>query len=280
MDRKLWEEAKAIAARRSAACADDLAQDLALAAIENGAGAHRPAAWLERVGRNTTIDRWRVERRRRELASDVEPPPAPADPEAVLLARERRGLVRRALALLPRPQRRAAVLRFHGELTFEDVAERLGTQEATARTRVHRALGSLRDKLGGLRAMFVLPGVQASVLGLALVVAELPAAPPPMAIASSDTRAPVLRPQPRPSRKIAAAPTPAKAAPARAPESRPDATQVPSVQRFDFGDEDVFGDVRGPDGEQLIAIQQARHSSLIELRQHFVPEMVKTLEEF
>ena len=138
MDRKLWTEARAIAARRDPRAADDLAQDLACAMLENGAQAQRPAAWMERVGRNAAIDRARVEQRRAELAPEIEPPAAPTDPETALLARERRGLVRRALALLPRPQRRAALLRFHGELPFQTVAARLGTPEVTARTRVQR----------------------------------------------------------------------------------------------------------------------------------------------
>jgi RNA polymerase sigma-70 factor (ECF subfamily) len=280
MDRKLWDEAKAIAARRSGACADDLAQDLALAAIENGAAAARPAAWLERVGRNTVIDRWRVETRRRELASDIEPPTVPIDPESALLARERRGLVRRALALLPRPQRRAALLRFHGELPFEGVAARLGTPEVTARTRVHRALGSLRAKLGGLRAMFVIPGVQTSALGLALVAAELPAAPPPVAIVGGEAHTTVVRRAAPPARKIAAAPAPAKTAPARAAEPGADATPPPAVQRFDFENDEVVGELQRPPGDGVVAIQKARHSSLIEIRPHFVPEMLKTLEEF
>ncbi len=288
MDRKLWKEAQAIAARRSARAAgdaaEDLAQDLAVAAIEDGGRARRPGAWLERVGRNAQIDGWRLEARRRELASEVEPPSAPADPESALLARERRGLVRRALALLPRPQRRAALLRFHGELPFERVASRLGTPEVTARTRVHRALGSLRAKLGGLRAIFVLPGAQTAALGLTLLAAELPAARAPFAIASGDPPAPAARPRLHARRVIASdvssTSTRTKAMVTHAPPPRPDATQVPAVQHFDFGDEDVLGDISGPDGERLIVIERAQHSSLIEIRQHFVPEMVKSLEEF
>ena len=280
MDRKLWAEAKVIAARRSPVSADDLAQDLAVAAIEAGTAPERPAAWLERVGRNATIDRWRTETRRRELAAGVTPPVAAHDPEAMLLARERRGLLRRALALLPRPQRRAALLRFHGELPFQDVAARLGTEEATARTRVHRALDNLRAKLVGLRAVFVMPGAQATALGLTLLAAELPPAPLPVAIAGGEIRAPLVRSRPMPVRKIAAAPTSPTTSSERPPAPRPDATQVPAVQRFDFEDDRLLGDILGPDGEQLIVVEQARHSSLIEIRQHFVPEMVKSLEEF
>ena len=286
MNRKLWIEARAIAARRDPRAADDLAQDMACALLEGGARADRPAAWLERVGRNAVIDRRRVEQRRAELATEIEPPVGPADPEAALLARERRGLVRRALALLPRPQRRAALLRFHGELPFETVAARLGTPEVTARTRVHRALDSLRARLGSLRAILVVPGAQAAVLAMTVVAVQLPAAPNSLALAMADNDAlsvPHLR-HARPVRHIAAAPKARAAAETTAavkPEpARPDVTEVSPVQHFNFEDDELLGDVRGPDGEWLAVVPRIEHSSLIEIRQHFVPEMVKSLEDF
>ena len=61
--------------------------------------------------------------------------------------------------------------------------------------------------------------------------------------------------------------------------SRPDARDVPAVQRFVFGDEAVLGDTQGPDGERLVVVPRVTQSSLIEIRQHFVPEMVKGLED-
>jgi RNA polymerase sigma factor (sigma-70 family) len=283
MDRKLWSEARAIAARRDPRAADDLAQDLACAMLESGACAERPAAWLERVGRNAAIDRARVEQRRAELATAIEPPPAPADPESALLARERRGLVRRALALLPRPQRRAALLRFHAELPFQTVAARLGTEEVTARTRVQRALTSLRARLGSsLRAIVVVPGAQAAVLGLSVVVAtQLPSAPNAHAIAlADDPVATVDRPQGRRVRLVAVPPATVAKETAPREERRDDITTYAAVQRIPFEDDLVEGNVKGPEGEIITSPPPAVHSSLIEIRQHFVPEMVKSLEDF
>jgi RNA polymerase sigma-70 factor (ECF subfamily) len=281
MDRKLWTEARAIAARRDPRGADDLAQDLACAMLENGARAERPAAWMERVGRNAVIDRARVEQRRAELAAEIEPPSEPADPETVLLVRERRGLVRRALALLPRHQRRAALLRFHGELPFQTVAARLGTPEVTARTRVQRALVSLRARLGSLRAMFLVPGAQATVLGLTILTTQLPATPSPMALAMADDDvATAERPHGRRVRLVAVPPAAAATETAQKEDARPDVTTYSSVQRFKFDDDDVIGDVLGPDEKPLIVVRKAEHSSLIEIRQHFVPEIVKSLEDF
>jgi RNA polymerase sigma factor (sigma-70 family) len=281
MDRKLWTEARAIAARRDPRGADDLAQDLACALLEDGGQAERPAAWLERVGRNAAIDRRRVEQRRAELATEIEPPAPVADPETALLVRERRGLVRRALALLPRPQRRAALLRFHGELPFQTVAARLGTQEVTARTRVQRALTSLRERLGALRAILVVPGAQAAVLGLTVVVTQLPTAPSPMALAMADDVVTAERPRARPVRLVAV-PAAAVATEAATPreDRRKDVTTYSAVQRIPFEDDLVEGNVKGPEGEIITSPRPAVHSSLIEIRQHFVPEMVKSLEEY
>jgi RNA polymerase sigma factor (sigma-70 family) len=279
MDRKLWIEARSIAARRDPRAAEDLAQDLACAMLEGGARAERPAAWMERVGRNAVIDRRRVEQRRAELATEIEPPVAPADPEAALLARERRGLVRRALALLPRPQRRAALLRYHAELPFETVAARLGTPEVTARTRVHRALDSLRARLGSLRAFFVMPGAQAAVLAMTVVAVQLPSAPSPSAIALADNDVATEHPHGRRVRLVAVPPADTASETAPKDESRPDAATYSSVRVFNFEDDELFGDVQGPDGVHYTALPRVTHSSLIEIRQHFVPEMVKSLED-
>ena len=281
MNRKLWTEARAIAARRDPRAADDLAQDLACAMLESGARAERPAAWMERVGRNAVIDRKRVEQRRAELATEIEPPVAPADPETALLVRERRGLVRRALALLPRPQRRAALLRFHAELPFQTVAARLGTREVTARTRVQRALTSLRERLGSLRAIFVVPGAQAAVLGLTVVVTQLPAAPSPAAIAMADDDVVTAEsPHGRRVRLIAVPPAAAATETAPPKEARPDVTTYSAVQRFNFDDEEIVSDPEGPTGIDVRVVRPAPQPSLIEIRQHFVPEMVKSLEEY
>jgi hypothetical protein len=250
----------------------------------------RPGAWLERVGLNAAIDRWRLERRRQELAPDLDPPAQPLDPEAGVLQRERQGVLRRALVGLPRPLRRATLARFHADLPFDAVASRLGTEPVTARTRVHRALERLRARVGGLRAWFVwVPGAQAAVLGVTLVagVARLSLFPPG-GVAPSAT----LQTSPARGFRVAASPTPASAAPpvpAPAPPSPParaprhavgePATPPPSaVQRYSYDDDEVTGDLARPDGIALQSAARVQQPSLIELRLHFVPEILETLE--
>jgi RNA polymerase sigma-70 factor, ECF subfamily len=295
MERTTWLEARGIALRLGRGGAsdagEDLAQDLVVAALEAGGAARRPGAWLERVGRNAVIDRWRVESRRGELAPQIEAPVPLPDPEAALLGRERRGLVRRALAALPRPQRRAALARFHAELPFEEVAARLGTPPVTARTRVHRALAVLRSKLGGLRAVFVLPGVHATALGLVLIAAEAPGLAPMQARADGAlmpdvttpaqhfARARVIAAEPSPS--VAPAPKlPASARPANVATPKAQTPEpIPPAQVFVFEPDAVEGGVARPDDDEVVVVRPAMHSSLIEIRRHFVAELVKTMED-
>ncbi len=50
----------------------------------------------------------------------------------------------RCVATLPQGQRQALALRYAGDLTFDEVASRLGIAPVTARVRVTRALATLR----------------------------------------------------------------------------------------------------------------------------------------
>jgi len=48
---------------------------------------------------------------------------------------------------------------------------------------------------------------------------------------------------------------------------------------YDFEDDTVEGDLQRPDGELVSEQKKAEHSSLIEIRKDFIPEMLKTLED-
>ena len=67
----------------------------------------------------------------------------PADVEALLL-RERVRDARRALAELPEPMREALLLRFDGEMSYEEISAIVGAPESTVRSRVHHALLRMR----------------------------------------------------------------------------------------------------------------------------------------
>ena len=49
--------------------------------------------------------------------------------------------------------------------------------------------------------------------------------------------------------------------------------------KYDFDDDMVEGDLVKPDGEMIGAAGKAKHSSLIKVRQHFIPEMLKSAED-
>ena len=217
MNRKLWSEAREIAGRHGAG-----------RRRRPGAGFDRRGAGEGRGGGESggLVGAGGAERGDRSMAGaaaagraggEIDPPSSPIDPEAALLGRERRGLVRRALAALPRPQRRAALARFHADLPYEEVAARVGAPAITARTRVHRALASLRARLGALRAMFVFPGAQMSALGLVFVAAAAPGLTPARALSIDE----ISTAAPRAGRHFARTRVMAAAsrAPAPAPQS-------------------------------------------------------------
>lgn len=72
----------------------------------------------------------------------------------------------------------------------------------------------------------------------------------------------------------AAAAAPAGAAPAAG------ASGVSYKQKtvYDFDDDTVEGDLVRPDGEMIDSTKRAKHSSLIKIRDNFIPEMLKSVE--
>ncbi len=48
---------------------------------------------------------------------------------------------------------------------------------------------------------------------------------------------------------------------------------------YDFEDDLVSGDLVRPDGELLNVRRRGRRSSLIRIREHFIPEMLKSVED-
>lgn len=69
------------------------------------------------------------------------------DPEARTLGLERRRAIEAAIAALPPPQREVVALRFYGDLSIEEIAHTTSTPLGTVKSRLHRALASLRERL-------------------------------------------------------------------------------------------------------------------------------------
>ena len=71
-----------------------------------------------------------------------------------------------------------------------------------------------------------------------------------------------------------------KAAPAAAAApAAEDNVQYKAKTVYDFEDDTVEGDLQRPDGELVSSQKKAEHSSLIEIRKDFIPEMLKSLED-
>jgi RNA polymerase sigma-70 factor (ECF subfamily) len=96
---------------------------------------------------------WRRRLRWFAPGSPPEEPSAPAQtPGAVdaILERERQRDVQLAIAELSGKLREAVVLRFEHGLPYDQIAAILGTNESTARSRVHLGLAELRVRLAGV----------------------------------------------------------------------------------------------------------------------------------
>ena len=73
---------------------------------------------------------------------------------------------------------------------------------------------------------------------------------------------------------------PAAAAPAGAAKAAgEDSTSYKAKTVYDFEDDMVEGDLQRPDGELVNSLGKTQHSSLIEIRKDFIPEMLKSLED-
>ena len=58
-----------------------------------------------------------------------------------------------------------------------------------------------------------------------------------------------------------------------------DNVQYKSKTVYDFDDDTVEGDLVRPDGEFVDTRKGAKHSSLIKIRENFIPEMLKSAED-
>jgi RNA polymerase sigma factor (sigma-70 family) len=125
--------------------AEDAVQDALVVAwqrFEDLREADRFGPWLDRIVVNGCRDRLRRRRTIRfiPLAADVDP--AGRDPFVVFLERDSLlGSVDRLTA----DERVVIVLRFWADLPLESIAERLDWPLGTVKSRLHRALGRLRE---------------------------------------------------------------------------------------------------------------------------------------
>lgn len=144
-----WLRALARRLANDAATAEDVVQDTVLTALRS-----RPASgvtvrqWLARVVRNFARQSARSSQRRGEREALVARPEAqPSALELVARAAAQRELVQ-AVIELDEPYRSTVLLRFFESLPPREIALRQGVTVSTVQSRLTRALGRLRERLG------------------------------------------------------------------------------------------------------------------------------------
>ncbi len=135
----------------SQADADTLAQETFITAWETF-GSYRPQStvrcFLFGIARRLCAKHIETSGRRQENLKSMQGIEEPSPPVASHAQSAQR--TRDALDSLRPTEREAVVLRFQSDLSFQDLADACGIDEATARTRVSRAIANLRQAMSKL----------------------------------------------------------------------------------------------------------------------------------
>ena len=147
--------------------AEDLTQDIFLKIFKALATFDRRAnfqTWIISISRNLCIDHYRSVRKERQTiardvdAGDLQPASSDRGPYAAAEHQDLRALLRQALQALPLTLRTAVILRDLQELSYQEIADRLGLPEGTVKSRINRGrielarqLRRIEDKQPALR---------------------------------------------------------------------------------------------------------------------------------
>ena len=140
--------------------AEDLTQDVFLKVFKSLRTFDRRAnfsTWLIIVSRNLCIDHYRRVRRERELVNNevdvvtLSRPTGGDTPQAMFERRDRVAMLRTALDKLTPSLRAAIMLRDIQELSYQEIAERLGVPEGTVKSRINRGRTELARQIARLR---------------------------------------------------------------------------------------------------------------------------------
>jgi RNA polymerase sigma-70 factor (ECF subfamily) len=140
--------------------AEDLTQDIFLKIFKALATFDRRAnvqTWIISISRNLCIDHYRSVRKERQTiardidARDLQPASGDRGPHAVAEHQDLRAMLRQALETLPSTLRTAVVLRDLQELSYQEIADRLGLPEGTVKSRINRGRIELAHQLKRLQ---------------------------------------------------------------------------------------------------------------------------------
>jgi RNA polymerase sigma-70 factor (ECF subfamily) len=140
--------------------AEDLTQDIFLKIFKALASFDRRAnfqTWIISISRNLCIDHYRSVRKERQTiareidTTDLQPASSDRGPYHAAEHQDLRGLLRQALQKLPMTLRTAVVLRDLQELSYQEIADRLGLPEGTVKSRINRGRIELAHQLRRLQ---------------------------------------------------------------------------------------------------------------------------------
>jgi RNA polymerase sigma-70 factor (ECF subfamily) len=155
-----WLRTVVLARLGETAAADDVLQEVAATAIEKGHQLRDPesaAPWLYRLAVMAALQYRRRQGRRRKLLDRFverrmpqEQDARELDPLDWLLADERKALVRKALARLPRRDAEILLLKYTEDWSYHQLAEHLGLTSSAVEARLHRARQKMRKALSAV----------------------------------------------------------------------------------------------------------------------------------
>lgn len=142
--------------------ADELMQEVALAAVAQRAPLRDPAKvapWLYQLAVRQALMYRRKQGRRRKLElgyaekKGPEPSPVDHDPLGWLLARERQSLIRKAIEQLKPRDAEILLLKYTEDWSYQEIAAHLGLSHSAVESRLHRARHRLRQELQTLQVV-------------------------------------------------------------------------------------------------------------------------------
>ncbi len=140
--------------------AEDLTQDIFLKIFKALKTFDRRAnfqTWIISISRNLCIDHYRSVRKERQTiardvdSNDLQPATTDRGPYAQAEHQALRAQLRQALETLPMTLRTAVVLRDLQELSYQEIADRLGLPEGTVKSRINRGRIELAHQLRRLQ---------------------------------------------------------------------------------------------------------------------------------
>ena len=154
--------------------ASDIAQEAFVRAwnnLKSFRGDSAFSTWLYRIVTNVFLDDRKRKRARPHISLDQEleldeshvtrqyedPNPGPVE---MMEGEERRAILAKAIASLPEAQRVMVVMYHSQGLAYEEIAEITSLPMGTVKSRLNRARLALRDRLGPVAELFVVPGTE------------------------------------------------------------------------------------------------------------------------